>query len=638
MSEFDSNPAAAPGAEPSAAGSQYPGVMAEIQRLQNQKPGWANAVIILVVSVLAFVAIGSAQKNWQFYLWLIPLLLFHEGGHWIAMKIFGYRNLRMFFIPLFGAAVTGRNYNVPGWKKAVVSLAGPVPGILLGASLAVVAMITQQEWLNQAAFFLLIINGFNLLPVLPLDGGHVLRAILFCRNRWLDITFRVVAIVALILMGIAGAKFLLYLGIFMALGVPLAIKIAGVTDRLRTAALPPPLPGDDAISPATADAIIGALKTELPANTNDKVLALHTVNVYETLNAHPPSTLGTLGLLAVHGGSAAIVVVCGFLLVLNKQGGGLGGFVGAAAQQPEHPVECGPIDYWAGARAESVRTHQLIVATFPKRAKARREFFELTPRLPAEAELKRVGDSLLLRLPATNDAARQEWFGVLHQLAPETFVAPTNRGGAAFMCVAPSKAAATNLVQELEEYFLVAHFGRLIAPWSPQADGEDYAKARRARRAWNQIMTNRLDTTALVRLTLAEDRRGKTGEVERAQAAIYERLLRQGVASELVDLHRNLQALSLSNRVERTPIWNHLREKFGPEPGETNEAGMEREDLGASSGVVRHHGQLVQVMWVDFNDLAAGFPAMVDWFCDQQCRTLKYDFKRPTRDEVESER
>ena len=35
------------------------------------------------------------------------------------MRLFRYSNVKMFFIPLLGAAVSGRHYNVPGWKKVV---------------------------------------------------------------------------------------------------------------------------------------------------------------------------------------------------------------------------------------------------------------------------------------------------------------------------------------------------------------------------------------------------------------------------------------------------------------------------------------------------------------------------------------
>jgi hypothetical protein len=50
------------------------------------------------------------------------------------MRIFHYRDVRMFFIPFFGAAVSGRHYNIAGWKKAVVSMMGPVPALSPAAS------------------------------------------------------------------------------------------------------------------------------------------------------------------------------------------------------------------------------------------------------------------------------------------------------------------------------------------------------------------------------------------------------------------------------------------------------------------------------------------------------------------------
>ena len=91
------------------------------------------------------------------------------------MRIFGYRNLRMFFIPLFGAAVSGQNFNVAGWKKALVSLAGPVPGILIGTAMAIVALRVDQPWMEKAAMLAVVVNSINLLPFVPLDGGWFQR-------------------------------------------------------------------------------------------------------------------------------------------------------------------------------------------------------------------------------------------------------------------------------------------------------------------------------------------------------------------------------------------------------------------------------------------------------------------------------
>src|SRR6185369_8179880 len=240
----------------------------------------------LMVSAVVFVAAGAARQNWSFTLWLLPVLLLHESGHWAAMKIFGYRNLRMFFIPFFGAAVTGRHWNVPGWKKGLVALAGPVPGIVLGVGLTVAGLLTGHAWLKSSALLLLLLNGFNLLPILPLDGGHLLYATLFCRNRWLDIAFRIAAIAGLLLLSVAGmGKFLMYLAIFMGIGLPVAFKMSRVTDRLRQAVFPPQLPGEDRVPPAIAQVIIAAVKRELPAKTGNKIVAQHALTVFETLNA-----------------------------------------------------------------------------------------------------------------------------------------------------------------------------------------------------------------------------------------------------------------------------------------------------------------------------------------------------------------
>ena len=629
--------------EATAGGLRHPEVLAEVERIQTKRPGWTNAIVVLVVSVAAFIAAGSAQRDWKFYLWLIPLLFFHEGGHWLAMKVFGYRNLRMFFIPLFGAAVTGQHWNVPGWKKAIVSLAGPVPGILLGVTLTIAGLITHREWMNHAALLLLIINGFNLLPVLPLDGGHVLHAILFCRNRWLDITFRVLAIVALLLLSLGGGRFLMYIAILMAVGLPVAFKIGKVADALRRTPLLPPIGSEDRIPLTTADAIVTALKAELPAKTNNKTLALHTVNVFETLNARPPGVLGTLGFLTVHGGSVVLAGLCGLLLVLNQHGGGLGNFASAALRQPRHPVECDAIERWFGTEAATVVARNIHVATLKNHSAAQQKFAAILPRLPATANMTRIGDSLLLALPAADDAARERWFNEFQSFDTNTFVALTNQGvTVSLMFVAPTAKATTNLVEELSEYLAVSHFGDLVAPWSTQANGASYEAARRARRTWFAIGTNTAGVwnsapaKALNRQVMTAYKRGAKAEAERLtkqqeelrkqeQTAIYERLRNRGVDSALLDFHARLAALDFTNRTARAALEREIGFKLGPNSATPDLAGKSPASHGASSGFVSHQGLLVEIRWMSFKDATVGLPAMIDWVCRQGGRTIKYD-------------
>jgi Zn-dependent protease len=117
---------------------------------------------------------------------LVGVLLFHEIGHFIGMRYFDYRDVKMFFIPLFGAAVSGKKEDAPAWQQAIVLLLGPLPGLALGCALYFCDLAWPSELLRDAARILVYLNLFNLLPVRPLDGGRLLHLLLFSRHRGLE--------------------------------------------------------------------------------------------------------------------------------------------------------------------------------------------------------------------------------------------------------------------------------------------------------------------------------------------------------------------------------------------------------------------------------------------------------------------
>src|SRR5262249_26862794 len=80
---------------------------------------------------------------------LIGVLLFHEAGHFLGMRTFGYRDVRMFFIPGFGAAVAGKKEGVPAWQEAIVLLLGPLPGLVLGSALYLWDRVTPTPLAHQ---------------------------------------------------------------------------------------------------------------------------------------------------------------------------------------------------------------------------------------------------------------------------------------------------------------------------------------------------------------------------------------------------------------------------------------------------------------------------------------------------------
>jgi len=168
-------------------------------------------VVTLILYVLTQLGDTGVASN---LVTLVGVLLFHEAGHYVAMRAFGYRDVRMFFIPFFGAAVTARPRGVAAWKQAVVMLAGPLPGIVLGCALAIVM---RQPWSQRVALVLFVVNGANLLPLAGLDGGRFARCVLFSRQRYMELAF--LAITGAILLLLALRLKLWFLGVFAYFGL-----------------------------------------------------------------------------------------------------------------------------------------------------------------------------------------------------------------------------------------------------------------------------------------------------------------------------------------------------------------------------------------------------------------------------------
>jgi len=118
---------------------------------------------------------GDSSSAIALVIVLTGVVVFHEFGHFVAMKIYKYRELGMFFIPLLGAYVSGKKQEVSQKQSAIILLAGPVPGIFLGIILHFISIQLDLDFLNSVAWILIFLNVLNLLPVYPLDGGQLLH-------------------------------------------------------------------------------------------------------------------------------------------------------------------------------------------------------------------------------------------------------------------------------------------------------------------------------------------------------------------------------------------------------------------------------------------------------------------------------
>jgi Zn-dependent protease len=126
----------------------------------------------MVVSVIAYATIWG----FPFALGFVVLLLVHEMGHVIALRREGIRASAPMFIPFMGAVISARSLGDNALAEARVGLAGPILGSLGSAVCILIWHATGNDFWRALAFTGFFLNLFNLLPVVPLDGGRAMAA------------------------------------------------------------------------------------------------------------------------------------------------------------------------------------------------------------------------------------------------------------------------------------------------------------------------------------------------------------------------------------------------------------------------------------------------------------------------------
>ena len=175
-----------------------------------------SAKIIKVVLAGASVAAYSWFFSFQFAAALIACLVFHEYGHIRAMKYFGMKTKGIYLIPFVGGlAVSDEKINTR-WQDVVISIMGPTFGLIMSLVCLIIYWLTGSEFFAGLATFNALLNLFNLLPILPLDGGHILKTISFSMNSKIGLLACVLGAAAGVFisyaLGLALLGFLLLIG------------------------------------------------------------------------------------------------------------------------------------------------------------------------------------------------------------------------------------------------------------------------------------------------------------------------------------------------------------------------------------------------------------------------------------------
>jgi Zn-dependent protease len=135
-------------------------------------------VKLLVTAATMAVSVAAYATIWgfSFAAGFVVLLLVHEMGHVIALRREGIRASAPMFIPFLGALISARSLGDNAVAEARVGLAGPILGTI-GSLVCLAAWgVTGHDYWRALAYTGLFLNLFNLLPVVPLDGGRAMAA------------------------------------------------------------------------------------------------------------------------------------------------------------------------------------------------------------------------------------------------------------------------------------------------------------------------------------------------------------------------------------------------------------------------------------------------------------------------------
>jgi Zn-dependent protease len=124
-------------------------------------------------TVFASIWFYALFYGWKLGIVFVLLILVHEMGHWVVIRGFGGAVSLPYFIPGLGAFVAQKSPLTSADQDAYAALAGPIVGVAASAICWGFGAALNDPFWTVAAYLGFFLNLFNLIPVMPLDGGRV---------------------------------------------------------------------------------------------------------------------------------------------------------------------------------------------------------------------------------------------------------------------------------------------------------------------------------------------------------------------------------------------------------------------------------------------------------------------------------
>lgn len=170
------------------------------------------------LQIFIFIIVFILTKQIEIYTYLMIFAFIHELGHLFTGLFLGLKPETLKIMP-FGISIIFQTYRKGKkiyLKKFLIALAGPSINVIIAT------LGTLLEWQANVIYANLLIAIFNLLPIYPLDGGRILKALLSIRypyNICQDLVIKISNITMIILTSFTSIAILCFKNIAFLLAI-----------------------------------------------------------------------------------------------------------------------------------------------------------------------------------------------------------------------------------------------------------------------------------------------------------------------------------------------------------------------------------------------------------------------------------
>ncbi|MEL7505164.1 MAG: site-2 protease family protein [Cyanobacteria bacterium J06554_6] len=458
--------------------------LAAFQQLQKQSlsqpssrrtRGW-----LFLATLACFVAVYATQLTPQSLVIFLLVLLLHEGGHLPAMRLSGYQQAGILFIPFLGALATARKSDASLSEKVWISLAGPLPGIAIALVLSIgvsQGWIGQSSWVGEAVTVLIGLNLFNLLPIYPLDGGQVADLLLFSRSPYLGVVFKLIGVGALMLLGLfTQAPLLFSFALLIALTIPTSFRLAKLSRQLHRSVTQATQATNETVDTETS-ARLALQQMQQPEYQRLTTQQKHTLvqGILDSRKDASAPLISRWGLTSVYVTSLVLSIVLGgwaiWLVPFSDTS-----FAEDLSQPEQAQIEPASIPYACDMTSPAVADdnplmqdrQQTVIATFENRTLAQQSLTNLKSRLEPTDSAFLAGQTVFVSTfnHRTSTQTAQYFTDAKAQVLvqdPVEGLHPSLR----MTATAADRQQAEQLAKELTDFFTLAvSFNGLVPPWS----------------------------------------------------------------------------------------------------------------------------------------------------------------------------